>query len=124
LRAAGQTNAQPIVRPVAHGQSSKSYARWHMWCWRAGGLVKRNCEPKRLLTDRQLRLCQLAYEHELGMTSAARVGTQAASTGIALDLMGSAALSESGAMSLINAAGQAEARRRATIWTKRYPSTT
>jgi hypothetical protein len=45
---------------------------------RGVGLINRSGDPIRLLTDfRQLRLAQLAYERELGMTPVARKALQA-----------------------------------------------
>lgn len=51
------------------------------------GVFNKQGEARRLLNDyRQLRLAQLAYERELGMTPLARVELKAHSTQAALDL--------------------------------------
>jgi hypothetical protein len=56
------------------------------------GLVNRSGEPLRLLTDfRQLRLAQLAYERELGMTPASRQALRTAGDNAAFDLAAVAA---------------------------------
>lgn len=53
----------------------------------AKGIFNKQGEARRLLNDyRQLRLAQLAYERELGMTPLARVELKAHSTQAALDL--------------------------------------
>ncbi|MGD0076542.1 MAG: hypothetical protein ABSD31_19750 [Candidatus Binataceae bacterium] len=52
-------------------------------------------EPRRLLSEhRQLKLAQLAYERELGMTPAARMAIKANGTRAALDLAAAMAAEE------------------------------
>ncbi len=49
-------------------------------------------EPRRLLSEhRQLKLAQLAFEKELGMTPAARMAIKANQTNAALDIVGAIA---------------------------------
>ena len=51
------------------------------------GPITDNGEPRRLLTEfRHLKLAQLAYERELGMTPAARMAIKANATSAAVDL--------------------------------------
>jgi hypothetical protein len=51
------------------------------------GITSHGGEPRRLLTDfRQLRLAQLQYARELGMTPAARLAIQVSGEGKAFDL--------------------------------------
>jgi len=58
-------------------------------------IINKEGEPRRLLTDfRQLRQAQLAYERELGMTPAARMGIRANGTRAVFDL--AAQLAETG----------------------------
>lgn len=51
------------------------------------GVINGQGEPRRLLGEhRQLKLAQLAYERELGLTPAARQALKAAGTNAALDI--------------------------------------
>jgi len=72
--------------------ASKVYAEL-----RDHGFTNGEGEPRRLLTEfRQLRLAQLAYERELGMTPVARMNLKASSTNTALDLAAIMAQSDDG----------------------------
>lgn len=61
------------------------------------GVIGKDDEPRRLLGDyRQLRLAQLAYERELGMTPASRQALRASGNKPALDLVAAFARTDEG----------------------------
>jgi hypothetical protein len=73
--------------------ASRGWAQMEILCTiafadlRDRGILNRRGDPRRLLTDfRQLRMAQLAYERELGMTPAARMAIKASGTRAAFDL--------------------------------------